>query len=89
MRRREPPQPAVTKVPAPAWVRALGAGIVHITGSLTTDDLCRDRALLEAARARWCAENGCYRQTKTCREAFGEVPQRCREAGGPAEQGEG
>lgn len=95
-RRRERPseRPAATKVPVPAWVRGLGAGIAHVTGSLTTYDLARDRALLEAARARWCAENGCHRAGKSCREVFnGRIPRECEAAGGPAalssEQGEG
>lgn len=94
MRRREPDRPAASSAPVPLWVRNLGAGLRHVNGrslmdSITTDNLSRDRALLREAKARWCAENGCHRQGKPCREVYGHVPEDCRKAGGPAGEGEG
>ncbi|MFY1582876.1 hypothetical protein ACN267_32150 [Micromonospora sp. WMMD734] len=67
-------------------MRNLGVGLRHVAGRapddpVTTDDLGRDLEALRAARAVWCAENGCYRIGKTCREAYGVMPQRCQGEG--------
>ena len=50
MRRREPPQPETGK--PPSWVTSYLPGLVKFNGDL---------AALDRARAKYCAENGCYR----------------------------
>lgn len=86
MRRREPPKPARPGGEVPLWVRQLNYGLMHVTGRplSTPVNLGEVMPRLRAARAQWCAENGCYRAEKSCREAFGGVPEACRAAGGPA-----
>lgn len=93
-RRRDPgvkrPERAAGEVPR--WVRSTVYGLRHVAEQAGQEpDLMRHLGPLREARARWCAENGCHRVGKTCREVFGgRIPQTCAAAGGPAgEQMEG